>query len=1709
MAGAKCLLRTPSNFQSSAMFDVTETTTDVEGVSSESTLGSSVTACKKVLCSNSLLDSTEYWLKNDKPLCRLGLLEQRSDRSCTTVCFVNLDRHNADRHDDSCIKKLASVSPELPRLIESLGVRQPKENEILLLSGLQPPEPCPPEHAQAQSHRAADVCLVQCARGRRPTQPGSIIFEINKFLIGLQSGQERHRLSRLANQRVTDDDTNRSVSSIEEDFLTASEHLGEDSEEDPFRNEADGVDVGEVAAELLRRSRLPPRQRRGVAGTPSLDQNDSEDSESTLRSSPASVSQNPRESAGRYATNLAETVLQDAFIRLSQDEAPFSPAAALSLPSSSSSSSSFQLPKIVIVQSPDCAEDATGDWPDHGPDVAAPRAAGERHRPATQRKPHQQRHHHHPHPPHSKHQHQKLNQEAQQQQQQQQQHAASKPLEVALACAASVIGTISTPQVAQHLAMDPAARTAMDADEDDGPVEEEEEDEDEDEGCDTEEGEFSLTSAMCGMAQVAGAVAAVDLPFDPVEPDDGSGRYSPSLGLLSAAQASAAVPLHASLAEGTSVEASRASLARALLSEATGLLARPRPQRQQLRQRQPRSVAQLLESTQRRLLAGVTGTERRVRDEGPDEEEGGRGEVEEEEYAEEEVEEEEEEEEDDEEEEEEEFVRDVAESVLAHALEKAAKRRELDGRQKDAGGAGDWEGQLRDTTEGVLFAVLRLTARRLGRVSRHAAKKSHRDRNHDGSGVRREGEGGRLLQALERGGGRGGGVLGTVGAPGSHNGSPQRVRKPSGDGEHALTSAFSMEQESGGGGVDRGQGKRERERSMEAKLPSLDSSPRHDPRLRARGYEVKPYALSPQHSLGDTRTPVTCFAEDLAATVVSMATELAAICLENSSGKQPWFCALKGSGALGGMMTAGAGLDAGSYLLPTCRSAAGGGGGGGGGGLRKKHRPPRLSEIKRKTEEQPELMERLVNRVVDETVNLDMEPVGTSANGHHHSNHVNNTNGISDPFALFASEVTARILNCPELSVVDTSSSMSRQQQGPASTSATSSPCPTSPRGRLQCERWSSRGKAASCESIPEEEPSGLGGGRGGPGGRTLGPGSRLGPDLSRSVSKQSSCESITDEFSRFMVGQMEAEGRGFDLLLDYYAGNSASAILQAAVQQAATGGRRNNNNNSSSNGGSSAHLSLRSSSCCLSKQSSTESITEEFYRYMIRNMDRDGRPELLHFGGGYVSGLSRAKEWSNSLLPPSPSARNPFCIRQSSVPDRRSSDSRLTVTAPIKANSFDGFARGSRGSTGGGVGETGGLSVRSAERASAAGLCKSDSCLYRLGQTDRATDMLIHDTWSSSIEALMRKNKIISDAANDSCDAMETTTTTAASTAAQPGVCNFASRLAADIVEGGRSAAVGAGGPSTAQQQPQEAVTIQKQPFTVGERRRGFKQSRPAGGRSQSSLEQQESMEAGPQGHRGGAREVPLIHIEPDQREESREGPAERSAQPGSGEQRGRERTLVSRTSDRDKPIAAWPPLPTPGESEPPQHRSLSNNSSEDSGSGSWAQVVAPDDDPQEESSSFIHLSEGNGNSSTSSLGQVDLEGFQEPSQRISDESEKKDALKESLEESPSSSCAGGGSARELLVLNFDLEADSVDVELRATLQWLAASELGASALHFRKSQQRNIHKFQRVVQLVSHRSWRVGDLFGAVVQYCQLLEGQQDTAPPAGLFDWLLEMR
>ncbi|XP_056090136.1 A-kinase anchor protein SPHKAP isoform X2 [Rhinichthys klamathensis goyatoka] len=1553
------------------MFEGSESA-DTEEVKSDSTLGSSVSACKKVLCSNSVLDSSEYWLKNDKALCRIGFLEEQNDGGCPTICFVNLDRHTPDRHDDSYIKKLASVCPELPRLIESLGVRQPKENEILLLSSLESPDSCQHDPSHPQNQRTADVCLVHCSCGRRPNQTNSVVFEINKFLIGLQSGQERQRHGRLAGQRAAEDDTNRSVSSIEEDFLTASEQLGEDSEDsDPFRNDPEISIMPVKSVKVLRAAHA---QRRSE-----MEREDSEDSETLCTSSnsqklsrtycshsrgqpatPKQVNRHTNESAGHYATNLAESVLQDAFIRLSQDEPSFVAEAAVSVSTTSQNSSdashsteepqraracSFELPKIVIVQSPDNSEEVT-EWPDEQSHVTSEHDSVNMARTK------------HGHPQHNS-----------------PIGPPTKPVEIALACAASVIGTITAPQVTEQLTLESGEEDECEDDDDD--------DDEEEEGSETEQGEYSFSSAVCGMSQVAGAVAAVDLADDSGDNEDLTDMYSASMGLLSVAQASTAIPLHCSIAEGTSVEAFRANVAEVLLREASAVLTH---------RQSYSSVANFLETTHNKIVDGITSPRRPYHEQQDVDN----------------------------------FTQEISDNIFQNALEKAEKRKELEGPGKDAPNI---EGFLLDCVNNLLFDVLCVTSRKISEISKCSFREYEADTK---SGREALSQLQRLIepsQAYNHDERRGSverlsALIGKREREQKHI-QEEREKEPKLKEPYRLTlnrvtATMVKEQSDLQGQLGRS------DKSTDSALPSAESSPLHMARGRAGGEsEIRQQSVSSSSGTlvalkmdsGEFKTPVTCFAEDLATTVVSMATELAAICLENSSGKQPWFCALKG------------GLEGPEGLLLPCRTAA---------ALRrkeiqngtavtKKHRPPRLSEIKRKTEEQPELMERLVNRVVDETVNLD-EPT------------------TSDPFALFASEVTARILNCPELSVVDTSKS------GQSSRSRSIS---------LQCEKWSSRGKASSYESIPEEDgdPSGML--------NTLGPGNRLGHNLSRgsSISKQSSCESITDEFSRFMVNQMETEGRGFDLLLDYYAGKNASSILAAAVQQAA----------SKKNG----HLNVRTSSC-LSKQSSTESITEEFYRFMLKDMDKENKDYSL----------TKTKEWSNSLLPPSP--RSPFCIRQSSVPDRRSSDSRLTVNSPIKANSFDGFARNVHGDS---------LNIYPTNSVSSTGLCKSDSCLYKRGQTDQITDMLIHETWSSSIESLMRKNKIIAEPSEDSLELD--------SADSQPHVQLFANRLAADIVESGKSLLGG----------QQDIIVAACQPqIPVGERRHGFKHSRRENGGNRPSLERQEnscsshSSSCVRQAWRG-QREVPLIHIEPDQREEAsgdkgRVGPHHWEAFHQIQLQSGRESETATKNSDKDRASS----VASAGVEV--ERRSLSA-SSEESGSGSWAQI-APEDDPQEETtSSFIQLSEGNGNSSASSLGFADLEGFLDfsiSSNLISEERERKAShCQDQADEVTSGlSTAGSSCQRELLVLNFDLEPECVDGELRAALQWIAASELGVPALYFRKTQEHNLAKFHRVVQLAGQKAWRVGDLFSAVAQFCQLHQDlEQRGRPVPSLFDWILKTK
>ncbi|XP_057886874.1 A-kinase anchor protein SPHKAP isoform X5 [Melospiza georgiana] len=1658
--GSGCQAAVRSNLESPLMHEVPErqgSSTD----SSASSLGSSVTACKKILCSNSLLESTDYWLQNQRTPCQIGFLEDKSESSCASVCFVNLDANRDDCSDEQVKQKLISVSPSLPKLISSMNVQPPKENEIVLLSGLTAGN-LQADYEVPQCPWLADVCLVQCARGDRRNSASCIIFEINKFLIGLELVQER-QLQTETRVLKPEDDTNCSVSSIEEDFLTASEHLEDDNEADEYKAGHEKLNVSEASSDVkkskgkgfenihYRKARLPfilegncinkdnaaaqvsetvnvvaedgisqpeaksdqeilwqkelaengtspfsttnltrgsensalvledvsvtkmaKEEPRGDPTVKHSSKADGEDCAGIRKTDPPS--QNEQATTGQYATNLAESVLQDAFIRLSQSRPSFSEEAAVSISVGSScksedasaSRSWNELPKIVIVQSPDSSENVP-DWPGSAFPSLSHWAEAES---SAEVSDYFEEEHSNGHD--------------------------QSALEVALACAATVIGTISSPQAAEKFRREQEAadsRSGVAADEGVHAAPSQ--------LLDCAGTEYSFPSALCGMTQVASAVAICGLG------DTKEDKYpATSSGLLSAAQASAAITLHCSLAVGSSMEKLNESIAEALLKEASVILTKPNTYK---------NVGHFMESMNRKIIETaarprIPRADGVIRDE---------------------------------------LAQNLSNIILRHAMEEVRKQKQLQAHLEDGSSTQDI---FTETANELLFNIIYFTCKKMNdirqleecsplfsegskaeKVTRAegwptlvtACETSHSPLDHSAAqpfGTSYSTSTSKDLEKVtstcksdikdvnsnevsaldsEPSGDTGHNILGAKTSPKkrylkrtardcykspnqSNNQHQKKDYRSFSDRENTLASSECrhgvQEQLSSSATINT---------ENQAKI-KCDSVLNNDVQLSLSllgNHVLLPSQPVLQVKNSRDKYCITDFAEELAETVVSMATEIAAICLENSNGKQPWFCAWKRGN---------------EYLVTqslSCRTMKRKKETHTNGSVVRKHRAPRLSEIKRKTDEHPELKEKLMNRVVDESINLEDTP---------------------DSVNLFANEVAAKIMNLTELSMVDSI------WQGP-----------NHPRNRLHCERWS-RAKASSCESIPEEDSDSKASFN------TLGLMNSFGHSLSQtsSVSKQSSCESITDEFSRFMVNQMENEGRGFDLLLDYYAGKNANNILTSALQQVA---KKN------------GHLNVRPS--CPSKQSSTESITEEFYRYMLREIEKENKDN--------ASCSRNSKDWCGSLL--APSLRSPFCFRQSSMPDSRSSGSRLTVNVPIKANSLDGFAHHRQDS----------LSVQPVSTVASAGLCKSDSCLYQRGKTDQITDMLIHETWTSSIESLMRKNKIIADEA-------EATEADQFYSDSPPHVEQYAKRLAANIVESGKSLIV----------VQQDSFDYTSRELVESKHPQSTTQIQPKPKTEEVNLDEKKEHVKSPGSLPAGQlREVPLIQIETDQRDEpDKDSESLTSCGPSGKRHQSKEKppeALDGKHMVSSSPVSSSSPQSRSdaeiiGETKTAEEFPAHLSSSEES-TGSWSQLANDEDNP-DDTSSYLQLSE----------------------RSLSELVEEKVFLKEqteNTEESTSELSVGTANCqKDLLVINFDLEPECPDVELRATLQWIAASELGIPTIYFKKSQENRIEKFLDVVQLVQRKSWKVGDIFQAVVQYYKLSEEGRESTP--SLFDWLLEL-
>ncbi|XP_062422957.1 A-kinase anchor protein 11 isoform X2 [Rhea pennata] len=174
------------------------------------------------------------------------------------------------------------------------------------------------------------------------------------------------------------------------------------------------------------------------------------------------------------------------------------------------------------------------------------------------------------------------------------------------------------------------------------------------------------------------------------------------------------------------------------------------------------------------------------------------------------------------------------------------------------------------------------------------------------------------------------------------------------------------------------------------------------------------------------------------------------------------------------------------------------------------------------------------------------------------------------------------------------------------------------------------------------------------------------------------------------------------------------------------------------------------------------------------------------------------------------------------------------------------------------------------------------------------------------------------------------------------------------------------------------------------------------------------------------------------------------------------------------------------------------------DDSTGSWSNLSFEDEHP-DESSSFLHLSDSNGNSSSwSSLG---LEGdmYEE---NLSFPTSDSDGTEDKDEDSKDAVEGMEQIRKTLAIVNIDLEPNIVDPQLRAVLQWLAASETEVSDLHFRNTATK---EFVFLSRRLRERDWKVGDLLQAVLKYCEIIEkasdGEQVLNKSKDLVGWLLE--
>uniref|UniRef100_A0A8B9UDK8 A-kinase anchoring protein 11 n=1 Tax=Anas zonorhyncha TaxID=75864 RepID=A0A8B9UDK8_9AVES len=173
-----------------------------------------------------VLQSMKSLLHSRKELCSISADEcvnREEQDHFIEITFIGF----AEEMDTAHLQELAAVSAELPDVLKSLQLCKLKENEVVFLKDVKKTmaKPC------VTKHQLPEVLCVMRLSPSFPRIKADYVFTLlSKYTTGLRYAIEKKSLQkhRTETSRTEDDDTNQSVSSIEDDFVTAFEQLDED-----------------------------------------------------------------------------------------------------------------------------------------------------------------------------------------------------------------------------------------------------------------------------------------------------------------------------------------------------------------------------------------------------------------------------------------------------------------------------------------------------------------------------------------------------------------------------------------------------------------------------------------------------------------------------------------------------------------------------------------------------------------------------------------------------------------------------------------------------------------------------------------------------------------------------------------------------------------------------------------------------------------------------------------------------------------------------------------------------------------------------------------------------------------------------------------------------------------------------------------------------------------------------------------------------------------------------------------------------------------------------------------------------------------------------------------------------------------------------------------------------------------------------------------